>query len=1068
MTDSPNDPAQPEDLPLAEGKPTLWDRVSLIWLIPIVALAVALGAAYRNYAARGPVIHIAFDNAAGVAANETELRYRDVAVGVVESVAFGADLERVVVSVRVDPDVADYIDEEARFWVVRPEVSARGVSGLDTVLSGVYIRGVWDTEPGTWAGRYEGLDAAPLLTAGQQGVEFTLRSSDSLPTSDTPILFKGVEVGMVDAARIAGDGLGVEADAVIYGDYASLVTSSTRFWDISGFNFTLGATGARLNFTSFASLIQGGVTFETLGSGGAPIEPGAVYELFPDEEAARDDFLVAGESEAVDVMMVFEENLSGLTSGAAVELGGLRVGEVVNITGIVDRERFGDSEVRLLATARLSPSRIGLGEEADEAALFAFLEDRIADGLRARLTNASILTGGLKVELVDVFAADPAELDMAAEPFPRLPTASAQITDVTATAQGVLQRVSDLPIEEVMQSAISLMDNATTLIGSQALQDAPDELLGILAAVRGVAESDDTQGIPGQISGLIADLQGSAETLTGLVEDLRERDVTGTVSDAVAAIGEAAGALPGLIEDARGVVQGAGEVPFDRLSAELSELLVAAQTLLAETEGLIAAEDVQAVPGELRGLLASARTLVDSEDVQGLPAQVSGLLSDLGGTAETISALVTQIEERDTAGTLTDAVEAVGRAADSLPPLVAEAQAVVARVGEVPLSDLSARLATLLTAAEGLLGQVEGLVRDEALQAAPEELRGLLAAARGLAEDPALQALPTELSGLVEDLRVTAGTVADLAAGLEEEGAAETLTGAVRSVGLAAERLPALIDEVQALAADAGAMEFEALGTEVRDLLAAAELLLAELQGLVAGEAVQNVPVELRELLASARGVVESEDVQGLPTQVSTLLDELQGTSETLARLMAELEAQDVTGKITRAVEDVEAAAEGLPALVEEARGILDSAGEVQIEELAARATDLIDAAERLIDQEATRALPSELNGSLAALRATLQELRAGGLVENANATLASARNAAQAIAEASRSLPALSSEIQILAGQAGTTLAAYSADAEFSRDARAALRQVEEAAAAVEKLARTIERNPNSLILGR
>jgi paraquat-inducible protein B len=89
-------------------------------------------------------------------------------------------------------------------------------------------------------------------------------------------------------------------------------------------------------------------------------------------------------------------------------------------------------------------------------------------------------------------------------------------------------------------------------------------------------------------------------------------------------------------------------------------------------------------------------------------------------------------------------------------------------------------------------------------------------------------------------------------------------------------------------------------------------------------------------------------------------------------------------------------------------------------------------------------------------------------VVENANATLASARGAAQSIQSAAQTLPALSAQLQQLANQAGTTLGAYDEDAQFSRDTRAAIRQVTEAADAIERLARTIERNPNSLILGR
>ena len=944
MTDQNTD-RQPGDVPLDEGRRSLWDKVSIIWLIPIIALAIALFAAWRNYSGRGPVIEIAFNNAAGITADETELRYRDIGVGIVEEIGFEDGLGQVVVSVRVEKEIAEYIDEDARFWVVRPEVSARGVSGLDTVLSGVYIEGAWDSEPGERNDRFEGLASEPLVGNEADGIEFELVSEDGLPTAKTPIIYKGVEVGMVDAAEIEAGGAGVRAGAVIYSDYTDLVTTQTRFWDISGFSFSLGASGARLNFTSFASLISGGVTFETLSSGGEPLVRGTEYELFPDEEAARDDFLVEGDGATVDVAMVFDENLSGLSTGAAVEFGGLRVGEVASLTGIVNEERFGDSEVRLLVTARINPGRIGLAEGADAETLFDYLDDRIAEGLRARLTNASILTGGLKVELAEIDSADAATLDRSGEPYPLIPTADAQITDVTATAQGALQRVADLPIEEVMQSAIGLMNQATTLIGNQDLQDTPGELRGILSAVRGIAESQETQGIPDQVSALIADLQETSDSLNAIVARLQEEDTIGELTQAIATVGTAAETLPGLLTEAQSLVESANTVPLQELSDEISTLLTSARTVLNETGTLIASEDVQGVPTDIRGLLSSARGLLGGEEVQQLPAEVTALLNELQATSASLNRVVTSVEE---------------------------------------------------------------------------------------------------------------------------EGTVQTLQQAVASIGEATDRLPLLLDETRSVVAEAGDVPFEEISAQVSELLRAAETLLTETETLIASEEVQGVPAELRGILSSARGVVDSDEVQGLPNQVGGLVTELQGASATLNELLAQVRTEDAVGKMIRAVEDVEAAAQGLPGIVEGARGIVENAGEVQIEVLADQVSDLVSSTNAFIDQDSTRALPGELNGALADLQATLTELREGGLVENANATLASARDAAQAIQEASRTLPALSAQLQELADQAGSTLGAYGQDAPFTRDTQAAIRQVNEAAEAVERLARTIERNPNSLILGR
>ena len=114
------------DVHVTSTRRSVIQRLSVIWLLPVIALAIALGVAWQSYAERGPLIEVTFGNAEGVAAGETELRYRDVAVGVVEKVGFNKGLSRVQVFIRVDRDVAEYVDDAAAFWIVRPQVTARG------------------------------------------------------------------------------------------------------------------------------------------------------------------------------------------------------------------------------------------------------------------------------------------------------------------------------------------------------------------------------------------------------------------------------------------------------------------------------------------------------------------------------------------------------------------------------------------------------------------------------------------------------------------------------------------------------------------------------------------------------------------------------------------------------------------------------------------------------------------------------------------------------------------------------------------------------------------------------
>ena len=118
-----------DDIPGIEIEParrSFFERASIVWLVPVAALLIAVGIALNTWRDQGPVIEIAFEEAGGIIANETQLKYRNVAVGVVERIRFSPGLERVLVSVRVDKEVAPFIDDDANFWVIRPEVSTSG------------------------------------------------------------------------------------------------------------------------------------------------------------------------------------------------------------------------------------------------------------------------------------------------------------------------------------------------------------------------------------------------------------------------------------------------------------------------------------------------------------------------------------------------------------------------------------------------------------------------------------------------------------------------------------------------------------------------------------------------------------------------------------------------------------------------------------------------------------------------------------------------------------------------------------------------------------------------------
>jgi paraquat-inducible protein B len=830
------DPIPP--VTVKSARRSLWDRASVVWLVPLAALAIALGVAWNNFASQGPLIRIVFDEAAGVTPRETELRYRDVTVGLVERVQFTPDLDRVIVSVRIDPEIADFVDEDATFWVVRPVVSTQGISGLETVLSGVFIEGVWDETPGEMLDVYQGRSSAPLLRAGQQGLVFTLRASDGLLTSAVALLYKGVEVGRVGEPRVSEDGLTVEAEAVVYAPYERLVQTNTRFWDASGFTVRLGTAGAQVDFASLASLIIGGIAFDTFTAGGQPAAPGASFIVHYDEAAARDSLLAEPDGITVTLQAVFEGSASGLSVGAPVEIDGLRIGEVTAVSGLVDEARFGDPNLRHQVVLALRPSRLGLQGTEEEA--LDWIAGRVAEGLRARLATGNLLTGSLKVQLLTVADAAPAPLDLAAVPYPLIPATDSAVADVAATAQDTLARINALPIEDLMASAIGFLDNASLLVGSPETQAIPEEVRAILADVRGLTASPEVQALPQDIATALDGLGAAAEQARAVLAQVEEAGTVQRLTDALAA---AQGAAERLTTVADGVPP-----LVERLTG------VAARVEALDAETLLA---------EVTGLATDARALVADPALQGLPARLDGL----GAEAQ-----ATLAEARGAVAELRAAVGSV------------DAQALAARL-DATLASAQAAAASIDEAAQGVPGIVARLdslaTRADALpfEAVVEEVRALAASANTLIASPETQALPADLSAALAEAEALLREAREGGLVTNANAALASAQAAAASVEQAAQGLPAIVERLDSLAARADSLPLEEVAEEIRTLAASANAL-------VSSPDTQALPGSLAAAAAEAEALLREAREGGVIANANAALVSFRNAADRLPGLV--------------------------------------------------------------------------------------------------------------------------------------------------------------------------------------
>lgn len=232
----------------------------------------------RTARAGSPPIHIEFPNGQGLLAGQTQLRYLGIPVGIVEDVK---PVEgKVLVTARLDAGYDLLRRKGSDFALVRPKISLQGVSGLETLVSGVYIE-CTPASQGPLADRFRGVSPQELEdeAAGRAGFQIVVQSSSSSIGLNAPVLYRGVQVGKIVRKALAANGTCVGLIAVIDLPYAPLLRENTKFWDVSGVRASLGLFAIKIQTGPLKSLALGGIEFATPPEMGPRVRPGHTFTL---------------------------------------------------------------------------------------------------------------------------------------------------------------------------------------------------------------------------------------------------------------------------------------------------------------------------------------------------------------------------------------------------------------------------------------------------------------------------------------------------------------------------------------------------------------------------------------------------------------------------------------------------------------------------------------------------------------------------------------------------------------------------------------------------------------------
>ncbi|MGB0415220.1 MAG: intermembrane transport protein PqiB [Coraliomargarita sp.] len=488
---------------MTANKPTLdkRKRLPVIWFIPILALVLGVWMVVNAKLSEGPHITIQFDTADGITAEKTKVRYLNVEIGMVKEIMLTEDKKKVLLGVELVPEAAYMLRDDTEFWVVRARVGAGSVSGLETLLGGAYI----ELSPGEGAvGKFDyiGLETPPLSPVGAPGVKLKLFAdkAGSISTGDA-VLYNGYKVGVVEGMSFDESKKMVRYDLFVDAPFDSLVTSTTRFWNISGIQMNASASGIEVQTGSMDTILFGGVSFgspEGVQPGKA-VRNGAEFRLFDNYSAVQEQPYASQR----DYVMEFDESVRGLLPGAPVEFRGIEVGYVKRVMieetmARMAREDERNAPIPVLIT--IEPGRLGMSDTEESLNLVhRNILAGVKEGMRGSLETGNLITGSLYINIDyrdNLSPQDAGEY----EGYVSIPTAPTGLKRIEQQVSSLLGTLNALPFEGTLERIDGTMLALTETLNS----------------IDSVVKGADRQEIPAEISKTLAEMRS---VLSGLSSD---------------------------------------------------------------------------------------------------------------------------------------------------------------------------------------------------------------------------------------------------------------------------------------------------------------------------------------------------------------------------------------------------------------------------------------------------------------------------------------------------------------------------------------------------------------------
>jgi len=425
--------------------------LTTIWLVPFIAMVIALWLGYQYYIKIGSTIKIRFESNAGLIENQSPIKMRDVTIGIVKKISLSDDGKGVIIKARMNREVSKYLNKNAKFWIVHPDVGSHGISGLDTIVSGSYIE-LYGKKGEETTHYYIGLEKPPI-NDDAKGSYFMLSAPQSYNISEgSKIYYRMLEVGRVERVGIAPDGKRINFTIFVKEDYVPFINTKSKFYTRSAFNIDFSNANLDMNIAPISQLVHGGIGIYTPINSldkNNTLKGDEVFRLYKNLAQMKSKELNIDDGEYITYKFIFKEPITNLKIGSPIKFKNFQVGYVTNIEnsysnrdiksiiyGVIEADVFRDNNISI-----------------DQKELISNL---VKKGLRARLSSSMPVVGSQYIELIfdkhhkaHIVKGDDYDI------FPTIKKIKSK-KDIMDNINGVLVKLKNLPLEKMLNSYTNL------------------------------------------------------------------------------------------------------------------------------------------------------------------------------------------------------------------------------------------------------------------------------------------------------------------------------------------------------------------------------------------------------------------------------------------------------------------------------------------------------------------------------------------------------------------------------------------------------------------------------------